>query len=198
MSGNPTVTQKSKNIPRLKQRYLKEIVPAMMEKYKFKNTMQVPRITKIVINMGVGEGARDIKVLEQAAKELAQICGQHPVITRAKKAISNFKIRKGDPVGCKVTLRGNKMYEFFDRMTSVAMPRIRDFKGVAPDSFDDNGNYNLGLTEQMIFPEIEYDRVTKVTGMGISISTTAQDNAHALELLKLLGMPFKDLNERII
>ena len=189
MSGNPTVTKKS--VPRLKQRYFKEIIPAMIEKYKFKNTMQVPKITKIVINIGVGEGAHDIKVLEQTMKELAQICGQQPVITRAKKAISNFKIRKGDPIGCKVTLRGNKMYEFFDRMTSVAMPRIRDFKGVAPDSFDDNGNYNLGLTEQMIFPEIEYDKVTKVTGMGISISTTAQDNAHALELLKLLGMPFR-------
>ena len=191
MSGNPTVTEKNKNIPRLKEKYLKEIVPAMMEKYKFKNTMQVPKITKIVINMGVGEGAHDIKVLEQAIKELAQICGQQPIITRAKKAISNFKIRKGDPVGCKVTLRGNKMYEFFDRMTSVAMPRIRDFKGVAPDSFDDNGNYNLGLTEQMIFPEIEYDRVTKVQGMGISISTSAHEESQALELLKLLGMPFR-------
>lgn len=191
MSGNPPVTEKNKTTPRLKQRYLNEIIPAIMEKFKFKNTMQVPKMTKIVINIGVGEGAHDIKVLEQAAKELATITGQQPITTRAKKAISNFKIRKGDPVGCKVTLRGNKMYEFFDRMTNVAMPRIRDFRGISPDSFDDNGNYNLGLTEQLIFPEIEYDKVAKVTGMGISISTTAKDNIQALELLKLLGMPFR-------
>lgn len=178
-------------IPRLKEKYNKQIIPKMMEKFNLKNSMQVPKITKIVINMGVGEGAQDIKVLEQAQTELGIITGQRPVITRAKKAISNFKIKKGDPIGCKVTLRGNIMYEFLDRLSNIAMPRIRDFKGISDSSFDECGNYNLGLLEQTIFPEIDIDKILKAKGMAITICTSTDDNVKACELLRLMGMPFK-------
>lgn len=177
--------------PRLLERYRQEVVPALMEKFKLENRLQAPRLTKVVINMGIGAGAQDIKVIEQAAQELGVITGQRPVLTRAKKAISNFKIRQGQPVGVKVTLRRALMYEFLDRLLNVAMPRMRDFRGVSLDGFDGGGNYALGLTEQLIFPEIDYDKVNRVQGMDVVICTTAKSKEEALELLKSLGMPFK-------
>ncbi|MBI3009134.1 MAG: 50S ribosomal protein L5 [Candidatus Omnitrophica bacterium] len=178
-------------MPRLLTRYRDEIVPGIMKKFNFKNRFQVPRLTKIVINIGMGEGGQDIKVLESACEEVALITGQRPVITRAKKAIANFKIRKGLPIGCKVTLRGMRMYEFLDRLTNVALPRIRDFRGVSATSFDGDGNYAIGITEQFIFPEIDYDKVQKIHGMDIIIGVTPTSRECSYELLKLLGMPFK-------
>lgn len=178
-------------IPRLLERYRKEIIPDIMQKFGFKNKLQVPRLEKIVVNMGVGAGAHDIKVLEQACSELALITGQRPVITRARKAISNFKIKKGQPVGCKVTLRGFKMYEFLDRLVSVALPRIKDFRGLSQHSFDKNGNYSLGINEQTIFPEIDIDKVQRLQGMDITIVTTTQNQTLALELLKAFNLPFQ-------
>lgn len=177
--------------PRLLDKYRNEIVPAIMGKFNFKNRLQVPRLTKIVINIGMGEGGQDIKVLESACEEVALITGQRPVITRAKKAIANFKIRKGLPIGCKVTLRGTRMYEFLDRLTSVALPRIRDFRGVSATSFDGDGNYAIGITEQFIFPEIDYDKVQKIHGMDIIIGVTPTSRECSYALLKLFGMPFK-------
>ncbi len=177
--------------PRLLERYRQEIVPTLMEKFKLKNRLQTPRLTKVVINMGIGAGAQDIKVIEQAAQELGAITGQRPVLTRAKKAISHFKIREGQPVGVKVTLRRARMYEFLDRLLNVAMPRMRDFRGVSLDGFDGGGNYAMGLTEQLIFPEIDYDKVNRVQGMDVVICTTAKSKEETLELLKSLGMPFK-------
>ena len=177
---------------RLLEKYKNEVVPQMMEKFNFKNRLQVPRLTKIIINMGVGQGAHDIKIIEEAMQELAQISGQKPVITRARKAISNFKIRRGVPVGTKVTLRKVKMYEFLDRFINVALPRIRDFRGISPDSFDNRGNYSIGLSEQTIFPEIDVDKVQRVQGMDVTICTTASKKEQALELLKLFGMPFRE------
>ncbi len=179
-------------VPRLRNRYRDEVVPALMKKFSYKNAMQVPQLEKVVINMGVGQGAQDVKVVEQAAMELGLITGQKPVITRAKKAISNFKIREGQPVGAKVTLRRAKMYEFLDRLFNVAMPRIRDFRGVPPGGFDGSGNYAFGLNEQLIFPEIDYDKVTRVQGMDVIICTSARSREQAYELLKLLGMPFRE------
>lgn len=178
-------------VPRLLERYRKEIIPEMKNILGYKSSMQVPRLEKIVINMGVGEGSRDIKVLEKSMDELALITGQRPVVCRAKKAISNFKIRRGLPVGCKVTLRKIIMYEFFDRLVNVALPRIRDFKGFSNNSFDQKGNYSLGLTEQTIFPEIEMDKVSRVQGMDITIVTTGKNKKETQELLKLFGFPFK-------
>jgi large subunit ribosomal protein L5 len=163
----------------------------MKEKFGYRNIYQVPRLTKVVLNMGVGQGAQDVKVVEQAAAELALITGQRPVLTLAKKAISNFKIRKGQPVGAKVTLRRAMMYEFLDRLFNVAMPRIRDFRGVDMDGFDGGGNYAFGLSEQLIFPEIDYDKVTRVQGMDVIICTTANKRDEAFELLRWMGMPFK-------
>lgn len=177
--------------PRLFERYRKDVVSQLMAKFNYKNRLQVPRLMKIVINMGVGQGAQDIKILEAAVNDLATITGQKPVITRAKKAIANFKIKENSPIGCKVTLRGVMMYEFFDRLVNVALARIKDFRGVAADSFDGNGNYALGLSEQTIFPEIEYDKVQKVQGMDVVIVTSAKSADEARELLSLLGMPFK-------
>ncbi len=177
--------------PRLLEKYRKDVIPQIMAKFNYKNVLQVPRVVKLVINMGVGQGAQDIKILEAAANDLATVTGQKPIITRAKKAIANFKIRKGSPIGCKLTLRGAMMYEFFDRLVNVTLPRIRDFRGVSPDSFDDNGNYAIGITEQTIFPEIEYDKVQKVQGMDIIIVTSAKSIVEARELLRFLGMPFK-------
>jgi len=176
----------------LLERYRREIIPALMKRFGYKNLFQVPRLEKIVINMGVGQGAADVKIIEQAAQELGLIAGQHPVITRAKKAISNFKIKEGQPVGVKVTLRRTRMYEFFDRLVNVAMPRIRDFRGVSPSGFDQGGNYALGLNEQLIFPEIDYDKVSRVQGMDVILCTTAESRDEAEELLKQLGMPFKE------
>jgi len=178
--------------PRLLERYRSEITKNMMQKFGYNNPMRAPRLVKIVINMGVGIGATDIKILEAAVANLTAIAGQKPVITRAKKAISNFKLKENAPIGCMVTLRRNYMYEFLDRLISVAIPRIKDFRGLSRTSFDQHGNYTLGLNEQLIFPEVDYDTVVKVQGMNITIVTTAKNNEEALELLREFGMPFKE------
>lgn len=179
-------------VPRLFERYKKDIAPQLAKKFGYKNVFQIPHLEKVVVNMGVGEGAQDIKVLESAVGDLAAIAGQKPVITRAKKAIANFKIKEGSPVGCKVTLRGTRMYEFFDRLVNVALPRIKDFQGVPTDGFDGSGNYALGLREQTIFPEIEYDKVQRVQGMDIIIVISNSKSAEeSRELLRLMGMPFR-------
>lgn len=177
-------------IPRVLERYRNEIVPEMMKIFGYKNKMEVPRLSKIVINIGLGEATQDIKLLENAQHELAMITGQKPVITKAKKAIANFKIRRGSSIGCKVTLRRVRMYEFIDRLISIAIPRIRDFRGLSPDSFDRGGNYSFGLNEQLIFAEVDVDKVMKVHGMDITIATTAKTRDEAYELLRLIGMPF--------
>ena len=177
--------------PRLLERYRKEVVPEMVKIMGYKNGMQAPRLKKIVINMGVGEALQDIKLLERSMEELSTIAGQKPVMTRAKKAIANFKVKEGQPVGCKVTLRRNRMYEFLDRMISVALPRIRDFRGLSPDSFDGDGNYTIGVTEQAIFPEIDADRITRVQGMDITLVFDSRSKKESYELLRLMGIPFK-------
>ncbi|OGX15567.1 MAG: 50S ribosomal protein L5 [Omnitrophica WOR_2 bacterium RBG_13_41_10] len=178
--------------PRLLEKYRTEIIPQMQQKFSIKNKFAVPRLEKIVVNIGAGEAITDIKILEKCMEELAAITGQKPVMRRAKKAIANFKIRKGLPIGCKVTLRRKIMYEFLDRLVNVALPRVRDFRGVSCDSFDQAGNYSLGLNDQMIFPEIEYDRISRVQGMDITlVIKNAKSKEHAQELLKLFGMPFK-------
>lgn len=178
--------------PRLVEKYEKEVIPQMMQTFNISNKFAVPRIKKIVVNMGVGEALQDIKILEKALEELTMITGQKPVIRRAKKAISNFKIRQGNPVGCKVTLRRAKMYEFMDRLINIAMPRIRDFRGVSADSFDQSGNYTIGLTEQNIFPEIDIDKVTRSQGMDITfVIEGVKNKEQAKEFLRLFGMPFK-------
>ena len=176
---------------RLKETYLNDIVPEMMKKFEYKNIMQVPKLDKIVINMGVGEAKENSKVLATAISDLEIIAGQKAVVTRAKKSVANFKLREGQPIGCKVTLRGAKMYEFADRLINLALPRVRDFRGVNPNAFDGRGNYALGIKEQLIFPEIEYDKVDKVRGMDIIFVTTAQTDEEARELLTQFGMPFK-------
>ena len=176
---------------RLKEFYYDEIVPAMVKKFGYKNTMEVPRLDKIVINMGVGEAKENAKVLEHAVKDMEIISGQKPVITKAKRSISNFKIREGMPIGCKVTLRGNRMYEFADRLINLALPRVRDFRGVSPNAFDGRGNYSVGIREQLIFPEIDYDKVDKVRGLDISFVTTAATDEEAREMLTQFGMPFR-------
>jgi large subunit ribosomal protein L5 len=175
---------------RLQEKYEKEAVPALMEKFQYNNIMQVPKLEKIVINMGVGEAKDNPKVLESAVSDLTIITGQKPVLTRAKKSIANFKIRENMPIGCKVTLRKHNMYEFADKLINVALPRVRDFSGVSDKSFDGRGNYSLGIKEQLIFPEIEYDKIDKVRGMDIIFVTTAQTDEEARELLRFLGMPF--------
>ena len=175
---------------RMREFYNNEVVPALIKKFSYKNIMEVPKIDKIVINMGVGEAKDNPKVLESAVADLTTISGQKPVITKAKKSIANFKIREGMPIGCKVTLRGNKMYDFVDRLISLALPRVRDFRGVTANSFDGRGNYALGIKEQLIFPEISYDKIDKVRGMDIIFVTTAKTDEEAKELLTLLGMPF--------
>lgn len=176
---------------RLKDMYYNEIVPAMVSKFGYKNVMQVPKIEKIVLNMGVGEAKDNAKVLESAVKDMETITGQKAVLTKAKNSVANFKIREGMAIGCKTTLRGEKMYEFADRLINLALPRVRDFRGVNPDAFDGRGNYALGIKEQLIFPEIEYDKVDKVRGMDIIFVTTAHTDEEARELLRLFGMPFK-------
>jgi large subunit ribosomal protein L5 len=177
---------------RLKKLYKDEIIPAMKKKFGYKNDLAVPKLEKIVINMGVGDAISDIKHLEMACKELAMICGQAPMKTYAKKSIAAFKLKAGMPIGCKVTLRGDRMYEFFDRLVNIALPRVRDFRGVSPNSFDGRGNYTLGIKEQIIFPEINYDKVERVRGMDVCIVTTASRDDEAKELLSLLGMPFRE------
>ena len=175
----------------LKELYEKQVVPALTKKFEYKSSMQVPKLDKIVINIGLGDTRENPKALENAMKELAQITGQKPIVTKAKKSIAAFKIREGQDLGCKVTLRSDKMYDFVYKLFNVALPRVRDFRGVSPDSFDGRGNYSLGLKEQLIFPEIEYDKVDKLRGMDIIFVTTAKSDEEARELLKLLGMPFK-------
>ncbi|MFH1245747.1 MAG: 50S ribosomal protein L5 [Candidatus Omnitrophota bacterium] len=181
-------------IPRLLEKYRKEIIPELKQRLKLKNNLQVPQLKKIVINMGVGIGAHDIKILEQASSELALITGQRPLITKARKAISNFKIRENSPIGCKVTLRGARMYEFLDRLVNVALPRIRDFRGVSTSAFDQTGNYTLGLTEQTIFPEVDMDKVQKVQGMDITFVINGSNKTLTMELLKAFGFPFRGSN----
>ncbi|WMJ76610.1 MULTISPECIES: 50S ribosomal protein L5 [unclassified Sedimentibacter] len=175
---------------RLKATYNEQVVPALIEKFQYKSIMQAPKIEKIVINMGVGEAKENQKFLDNAVEELTVIAGQKPVVTKARKSISNFKVREGMAVGCKVTLRGNHMYEFFDKLVNIALPRVRDFRGVSKSSFDGRGNYALGIKEQLIFPEINYDKIDKLRGMDIIITTTANTDEEARELLKLMGMPF--------
>ena len=176
---------------RLRELYDNEITKEMTSKFGYKNPMMVPKLDKIVINMAIGEAKENSKILDTAMSELAIIAGQKPVLTRAKKSIANFKLREGMPIGCKVTLRGQRMYEFLDRLVNLALPRVRDFRGVSADSFDGRGNYAFGIREQLIFPEIEYDKIDKVRGMDIIITTTAKTDEEARELLRLFNMPFK-------
>ncbi len=180
-----------KYIPRLKQKYKEEVIPALMKKFGYKNVMEVPKIEKIVVNMGVGEAVQNIKALENAMNDLALITGQKPSVRRAKRSEAGFKLRKGMPIGAKVTLRKDRMWDFLDRLISVALPRVRDFKGLSPRSFDGRGNYNFGLDEQTVFPEIDYDKVDKIRGMNITIVTTAETDEEAKALLELLGFPFR-------
>lgn len=175
---------------RLLDRYESEIRPALVSEFKYTSVMQAPRLEKIVINVGVGDALQDNKALDSVVSEIAQITGQHPVITKAKKSIASFKLREGQGIGCKVTLRGVRMYEFYDRLVTIALPRVRDFRGVSKNSFDGHGNYTLGIKEQLIFPEIDYDKVNKIRGMDIVIVTTARSDDEAYSLLKALGMPF--------
>ncbi len=174
----------------LKERYKKEVIPSLMELYGYKNIMQVPRLEKVVLNIGLGEAVQNAKALEAAERDLTAISGQHPVITRAKKSIAAFRLRAGMPIGLKVTLRGERMYHFFDKLVNVALPRMREFHGVSRDSFDGQGNYTLGLKEQLVFPEVDYDKIDKVRGLEVSIVTTAKTGEEGRHLLELLGMPF--------
>lgn len=177
--------------PRLKEKYKKEIIPKMLKNRKFNNVMEVPRINKITVNMGIGSAIQNIKELESASQDLAKITGQKPVITKARKSVAGFKLRQGNPIGCMVTLRGKRMYEFLDRLLSIAIPRIRDFRGLSKKSFDGSGNYTIGIKEQLIFPEVEYDSILSVKGMNITITTSAENDDEALFLLEGFGFPFK-------
>jgi len=177
---------------RLKNYYKSEVVPAMMKQFGYSNTMQVPRLEKIIVNMGLGEAIQNVKILESASAEIGALTGQKPVITKARKSIATFKLRKGMSIGCMVTLRKERMYEFFDRLVNVALPRIRDFRGIPASSFDGRGNFAMGIKEQFIFPEIDYDKIDKVKGMNVVIVTTARTDEEARHLLKLMGMPFRN------
>jgi large subunit ribosomal protein L5 len=177
--------------PRLKTHFESEVVPVFLDRFGYKNRMAIPRLSSIVLNMGVGDAIQNIKLLDNAAEQLSLIAGQKAQVTRAKKSIANFKIREGMPIGCRVTLRGPRMYEFFDRLVSIALPRVRDFRGVSTRSFDGRGNYTLGIKDQMIFPEVNYQKVDRVRGMNISIVTTARTDEEGKNLLSLLGMPFR-------
>ena len=177
---------------RLNELYNKEIVPQLMKDFSYSNVMQVPKLVKIVVNMGLGEAIQNVKILDSAVEELAAITGQKPIITKAKKSIAGFKLRQGMPIGCAVTLRKDKMYEFFDRLMNVSLPRVRDFKGISGKAFDGKGNYSLGVKEQLIFPEIDYDKIDKIKGLNISIVTTAESDEEGKALLKLFGMPFRN------
>jgi large subunit ribosomal protein L5 len=187
-----TTTTKPQSLPRLKQRYREEIVPALREQFGVANVMQVPTVTKVVVNMGVGDAARDAKLIEGAIKDLQAITGQKPAVTKARRSIAQFKLREGMPIGAHVTLRGDRMWEFLDRLTSIALPRIRDFRGLSPKQFDGRGNYTFGLTEQAVFHEINQDAIDRVRGMDITVVTTAEDDDQGRALLKLLGFPFKE------
>jgi len=186
----PAARQEKSGPPRLQLQYASEVIPELKKKFQYRNVMQVPKLEKISVNMGVGKATQDPKMLDQAVKELESITGQKVVVTKAKKSISNFKLREGVPIGCRVTLRKAHMYEFFDRLVSVALPRVRDFRGVSDKSFDGHGNFTLGIKEQIVFPEIDVDKVARITGMDITFVTTAKSDLEAYELLKALGMPF--------
>jgi large subunit ribosomal protein L5 len=175
----------------LKQKYTEEVIPAMMDKFKYRNVMEVPRLEKVVINIGMGEAIQNAKAIDAAIQDLRTITGQQPVVTRAKKSVAAFKVREGMRIGLKVTLRGGRMYDFVDRLINVALPRVRDFRGISPKAFDGRGNYTLGLKEQLIFPEIDYDKIDKVRGMDITFVTSAKNDEEAREFLKLIGMPLK-------
>lgn len=190
MAEKKTASVKDNYVPRLKVKYDKEIVPNLIKKFHYTSKMATPRIEKIVINIGIGDATTNSKYIDDSVKELGLITGQHPVVTRAKKSIASFKLREGQAIGCKVTLRGARMYEFFDKLVSISLPRVRDFRGVSTKAFDGHGNYTLGIKEQLIFPEIDYDKVSKVRGMDIVIVTTAKTNEEARALLDELGMPF--------
>ena len=177
---------------KMKEIYQEKVIPALMKRFNYRNKMEVPKLEKIVINMGLGEAIQNIKILDSAVQEVSQIAGQKPIITKAKKSIAQFKLRTGMPIGCMVTLRKERMYEFFNRLVNVALPRVRDFKGLSGKSFDGRGNYALGIREQLIFPEIRYDKIDKVKGMNIVIVTTAKTDEEGKELLRLLGMPFRN------
>ncbi len=179
-------------MPRLKDKYKADVAPAMMKKFGYRNVMQIPSLEKVVVNMGVGEAIQNAKALDAAVGDLAKVTGQKPVITKAKKSIAGFKLRAGMSIGCKVTLRGDRMYEFVDKLINAALPRVRDFRGVSPKSFDGRGNYTLGLREQLIFPEIEYDKIDKLRGMDVIMVTTAKTDEEGRELLRLMGMPFRE------
>jgi len=176
---------------RLQDQYKAEIVPRLKEKFGYRNVMQVPRLSKVVVNMGLGDAIENVKVIETAAAEIAIITGQKPVVTKARKSIANFKLREGVPIGVMVTLRRNQMYHFLDKLIAIALPRVRDFKGVSPRAFDGRGNYTLGIREQIMFPEVNYDKIDKIRGMNITIVTTARTDEEGLELLRLMGMPFR-------
>jgi len=178
-------------MPRLNDIYKSEVVPRLKEKFRYRNTMEVPKLSKVIVNMGLGEAIENIKILDSSAEEIGVITGQKPVVTKARKSISNFKLRAGVPIGIKVTLRRDRMYYFLDKLMAVALPRVRDFKGVSPKGFDGRGNYTLGIKEQIIFPEVNYDKIDKIKGMNITIVTTARTDEEGMELLKLLGMPFR-------
>ncbi len=185
------MTEKAKYIPRLQKEYRDRIIPALIKQFKYKNVMMVPRLEKIIVNVGVGEASQNSKLLEGVSREIGAITGQKPLITKAKKSVSNFKLRAGMSIGCKVTLRRDKMYEFFDRLINVSIPRIRDFRGMSDRAFDGRGNYTLGIKEQIIFPEIDYDKVEKIRGMDITIVTTARTDEEARALFNAFGMPFR-------
>jgi large subunit ribosomal protein L5 len=185
-------TTTAKDMPRLKERYRAEIVPALLSEFNFDNVMQVPRVTKVVVNMGVGEAARDSKLIEGAVRDLTQITGQKPSVTKARKSIAQFKLREGMPIGAHVTLRGDRMWEFLDRLLSIALPRIRDFRGLSGTQFDGHGNYTFGLNEQSMFHEIDQDKIDRVRGMDITVVTTASNDPEGRALLRLLGFPFKE------
>ena len=185
-----TAATETKTLPRLKQKYRSEVIATLQEQYKYGNPMQVPGLVKVVVNMGVGEAARDAKLIDGAVRDLTTITGQKPLVRRATKSIAQFKLREGMPIGAKVTLRGDYMWEFLDRLLALALPRIRDFRGLSPDAFDGHGNYTMGVTEQLIFPEIDYDKVAKVRGMDITVVTTASDDDEGRALLIALGFPF--------
>ena len=185
------MTTPTRTVPRLKQRYLDEIAPGLRERFEYDNVMQIPGVVKVVVNMGVGEAARDAKLMDGAVRDLTAITGQKPLVQRARKSIAQFKLREGMPIGAKVTLRGDRMWEFLDRLLSIALPRIRDFRGLSPEQFDGNGNYTFGLTEQSMFHEIDMDRVDRQRGMDITVVTTARTDEEGRELLRRLGFPFR-------
>lgn len=189
-ASNASAHKQKAYVTRLEKKYKEEVTSSLMKKFEYKNIHQVPRLDKIVINIGVGDATSDKKRIDEAVEELGLISGQKPVITKAKKSIATFKLREGEPIGCKVTLRGQKMYEFFDKLVSISLPRVRDFRGINKNAFDGRGNYTLGIKEQLIFPEIDYDKVGKVRGMDIIVVTTAKSDEEAYALLKEMGMPF--------